>query len=134
MCSLDGSLNLALVPHVYRQEMMPGTTTSYHHEIKGHEMIVDLDINESPINLFNPDFEKFPSARHIGHFYKADDLHPGDCIYIPAFYFYQVAGWAEAQTLRGDYKPASIVVSFKYKAHSRMLEAFYDAIEKGILK
>ena len=53
--------------------MIPGTTTSYHHEIKGHDMIVDLDINESPINLFNPDFDKFPSARHINTFYK-DEL------------------------------------------------------------
>ena len=84
-----------MVPHIYRQEMMPGTTTTYHHEIKGHEMIVDLDVNESPINLFNPDFVQFPSAKHINHFYK-DTLQPGDCIYIPAFYFYQVAGWAEA--------------------------------------
>ena len=96
-------------------------------------MIVDLDINESPINLFNPDFEKFPSAKHIDPFYN-EELIPGDCIYIPAFYFYQVAGWAEAQTLRGDLRPASVSVSFKYKAHSRMLEAFYDAIESGILK
>ena len=67
--------------------MMPGTTTTYLHELKGHEMIVDLEVNESPINLFNPDFEKFPSAKHIDHFYK-DTLKPGDCIYIPAFYFY----------------------------------------------
>ena len=67
--------------------MMPGTQTTYHHDIKGHEMIVDLDVNESPINLFAPDFEKFPSASHIEHFYK-DTLSPGDCIYIPAFYFY----------------------------------------------
>ena len=50
-------------------------------------MIVDLDVNESPINLFNPDFVQFPSAKHINHFYK-DTLQPGDCIYIPAFYFY----------------------------------------------
>ena len=133
LCTVDGSLNVALVPHVFRQEMMPGTTTSYHHEIKGHEMIVDLDINESPINLFAPDFVKFPSAAHIDPFYH-EELFPGDCIYIPAFYFYQVAGWAEAQTLRGDLRPAAISVSFKYKAHSRMLEAFYDAIESGILK
>ena len=62
LCAIDGNLNIALVPHIYRQEMMPGSTTTYHHDIKGHEMIVELDVNESPINLFNPDFEKFPSA------------------------------------------------------------------------
>ncbi len=57
-------------------------------------MIVELDVNESPINLFKPDFEKFHSANYINHFYK-DQLKMGDCIYIPAFYFFQVAGWAE---------------------------------------
>lgn len=87
MCALDGTVNIALVPPIYRQEMMPGQATSYHHDIKGHEMIVELDVNESPINLFKPDFEKFPSANYINHFYK-DQLKMGDCIYIPAFYFF----------------------------------------------
>ena len=132
MCTVDGTVNIALVPHVYRQEMMPGKSTSYHHEIKGHDMLVDLDVNESPINLFNPDFNEFPSTDHIEHFYR-DTLKPGDCIYIPAFYFFQIAGWAEPQPLKGTIKPAAITVTMKYKAHSRMLEAFYDAIEAGIL-
>jgi len=133
MCVVDGSLKVALVPPIYRQEMMPGKSTTYHHDIKGHDMIVELDVNESPINLFKPDFKKFPSAKHILHFYK-DTLRPGDCIFIPAFYFYQVAGWAEAQPSKSQLKPAAITVGFKYKAHSRMLEAFYDAIENDILK
>ena len=96
LCAVDGSVKVALVPPVYRQEMQPGSTTTYHHEIKGHEMIVELDVNESPINLFKPDFDKYPSAKHIEHFYQ-DTLMPGDCIYVPAFYFYQIAGWAETQ-------------------------------------
>jgi len=50
-------------------------------------MIVQLDVNESPINLFKPDFVQFPTAKNIEHFYK-DDLKAGDCLYIPAFYFY----------------------------------------------
>ncbi len=96
-------------------------------------MIVELDVNESPINLFKPDFEKFHSANYINHFYK-DQLKMGDCIYIPAFYFFQVAGWAETQPYKGDFRPAAMLVSFKYKSHSRLLEAFYDSIEQGILK
>jgi len=73
--------------------MLVGTATNYHHTMKGHEMLVDLDKNESPINLFKPDFDKFPSAKLINHFYR-DTIYPGDCIYIPAFYFYQVVGIA----------------------------------------
>lgn len=120
------------VPHVYRQEMQPGTTTTYHHEYKGHEMVVNLDPNESPINLFNPNFEKFPTVAQIKTVYK-ETLTPGDCIYIPAFYFYQMKGYAQYQPFKGDIKPAAITVAMKYKAHSRLLEAFYDAIESGVL-
>jgi len=40
MCAIDGNISLRLVPHIYRQEMKPGATTSYHHEYKGHELIV----------------------------------------------------------------------------------------------
>ena len=112
--------------------MMPGTTTSYHHENKGHEMVVELDPNESPVNLFHPDFEKLPSLQSIRDVYK-EQLLPGDCIYVPAFYFYQMKGEAQYQPYKGDIKPAAITVSMKYKAHSRLLEAFYDAIEADIL-
>lgn len=112
--------------------MLAGTPTEYHHTMKGHEMLVELDKNESPINLFKPDFEKFPSAKLIHHFYR-EVLNAGDCIYIPAFYFYQEVGEAQNQEKKGTIKPAAITVSMKYKAHSRILEAFYDAIESGVL-
>jgi hypothetical protein len=49
--------------------MMPANTTEYHHEGKGVDMIVDLEINESPINLFNIDYDAFPAAKHIERHY-----------------------------------------------------------------
>lgn len=120
------------MPHVYRQEMIPTSETSYYHENKNYNVRVQLDVNESPINLFKPDFEKFSSAHFIDHFYK-EDLATGDCVYIPAFYFYQVSGSAKAQPQSGDYKASAITVAFHYRAHSKLLLAFYDAIENGIL-
>jgi len=87
MCAVDGEISLAMVPHVYRQEMMPTSETSYYHESLDYDMSVTLDVNESPINLFKPDFDKYPSGYFIKHFYR-DVLQPGDCMYIPAFYFY----------------------------------------------
>ena len=92
----------------------------------------NLKVNESPINLFNPQFQEYPSAKHIEHFYR-DMLTAGNCMYIPAFYFYQLAGMVEPQPVNGKIRPASITVSIKYKAHSRLLEAFYDAIEDEVL-
>ena len=45
--------------------MLPTNVTEYHHEITGIDMIVDLEKHESPINLFNIDYEEFPTAVHI---------------------------------------------------------------------
>ena len=95
-------------------------------------MIVHLEPNESPINLFKPDFDKYSSAKYIHHFYQ-ESLQPGDCLYIPAYYFFQVSGLANEQPQKGDYKSSAITVSFHYRPHSKLLMAFYDAIEKGIL-
>ena len=110
VCALDGTLELLLVPHVYRQEMMPSRETQYHHEGKGLDMIVDLEVHESPINLFNIDEEAFPTAKHIDKKYE-QTLNRGDCLYIPSFYFYQVHGKAQIQQQRGERKPAAMMLS-----------------------
>ena len=69
---MDGFVNMILVPHVYRQEMIPTSETSYFHENKNYNIKVQLDVNESPINLFNPDFDKFFSAKFIEHWYEQE--------------------------------------------------------------
>ena len=40
--------------------MMFSDTFEYHHETKGVSMVVELDKNESPINLFNIDYDAYP--------------------------------------------------------------------------
>ena len=60
---------MRIVPHVYRQEMMPQNTVEYNDE-EGQDVTVVLEKNESPINLFNIDFEAFPSAKHIERHYN----------------------------------------------------------------
>ena len=97
MCALDGTLEIKLVPHVYRQEMMPSDTTEYHHEGKGVDMIVELEVNESPVNLFSEEMHRdFPTTQHIEKHYS-ETLNRGDCIYIPSFYFYQLHGESTIQ-------------------------------------
>lgn len=43
-------------------------------------------VNVSPVNFFTPDLDKFP------HFKRAIKeivyINSGDCLFIPAFYFY----------------------------------------------
>ena len=91
-----------------------------------------LEPNESPVNLFKPDFDTYPNVQFVNKLYK-EFLSPGDCIYVPAFYFYQIAGEAESQPANGKHKPAAIIASLFYEAHSDLLLAFYNAIEEHIL-
>lgn len=115
--------------------MKPAATLRYKHITTNVEMFVDLDPNESPINLFKIDEEQFPSAAFIKKFSKT--LERGDCIYIPAFYFYQVKGEGSNVYVDNpptDYTASVITVSLKYKVHSQLLASFYEAIEAKILQ
>ena len=89
-------------------------------------------MNESPINLFNIDTEAFPSAKHIERHYSLD-MNPGDCVYIPAYNFFQLNGKAKVQVPVGDYKPSALMISIQYRTHSDLLATFYEAIESGKL-
>ena len=99
--------------------MKPVATTKYYNETKNREMYVKLDPKESPINLFALDEEAFPSIKYIDHKYSVT-LKRGDCVYIPAYYFYQVKGEGSSEYYDQEYvyAPSAITVSLKYKVHS----------------
>jgi len=132
MCVVDGSAMIRLVPHINRQEMYVGESYSYFHPNKQIDKEINLHPNESPVNLFKPDFDTYPNVKFVNKVYK-EFLSPGDCMFIPAFYFYQVAGEAESQPMKGKYKPSAIIASLYYESHSTLLKAFYTAIEEHIL-
>ena len=96
---------------------------------------MDLMMRESPVNLFNIDYSDFPKAKHLDkkHIYNVY-LKKGDCIFVPAFYFYQFAGEGEDQDIKGKYKPAAIMVNIHYKGNSDLLQAFYNAVETKVLE
>ena len=117
--------------------MKPAATHKYYHETKNVEMYVGLDPNESPINLFELDKEhyeeSFPSIKYIRHKYSVT-LNRGDCVYVPAYYFYQVNGVGSSEYQEDhSYASSVITVSLKYKVHSQLLASFYEAIEEKIL-
>jgi hypothetical protein len=132
MCVIDGSAMIRLVPHINRQEMYVGEKYSFYHPSKQQVKELALKPNESPVNLFKPDFDTYPNVQYVNKVYK-EFLNAGDCLFIPAFYFYQVAGEAEAQASNGKYKPSAIVASLFYDSHSHLLKAFYAAIEEHVL-
>lgn len=132
LCAVDGTAYIRLVPHINRQEMYVGENYSYFHPNKQIKKEVNLAPNESPVNLFKPDFDTYSNAQFVNKIYK-ERLDPGDCIFVPAFYFFQVAGEAESQPANGDYRPSAILVSLKYESHSQLLWSFYRAIEDHVL-
>ena len=89
--------------------------------------------NYSPVNFFDIDFNLYPLFAEINRRYTVI-LHDGDCLYIPAFYFYQYVAKTSNTPDKDNLKPSNIAVMLKYESNSALLEGFYDAIEKGILE
>lgn len=54
-------------------------------------------------------------------------------MYMPAFYFHQIAAEAPHTVTIGDVPPSALLVSLKYAANNDLLGAFYGLIEKGML-
>ena len=135
-CAVEGEIHMRLVPHVYRHEVYAGQSfLEDDWRNPGMSRSMDLMPRESPVNLFNNDFETFPKSRHITKEHKYSvTLKRGDCIFIPAFYFYQFAGEAAVQEKKGPYKPHAIMVNIHYKGNSDMLRAFYNAVETKVLE
>jgi len=83
---------------------------------------MELFPRESPMNLFNDDFKTFPKSKLINkdHKYRVL-LKKGDCMFIPAFYFYQEAALADPYETKGKFKPPAIMVNIHYKGNSDLL-------------
>lgn len=88
--------------------------------------------NQSPIDFFDPDLDHYPNFAEIERKYTVI-LHEGDCVYIPAFYFYQFVARTSGGMTYDEIKPSALMVSLKYKSNSALLNAFFDAVERGIL-
>lgn len=94
----------------------------------------DQYVNESPVNLFAPDFEKYPNLNYI-KVIQNELLEAGDCIFMPSFYYYQMIGKADDRPKpKSETKPYSLVASIHYVSNSDLLQAFYNAVEDGILE
>lgn len=63
LCSLDGYLQVKLIPHIYRQEVYAGKDRIIvdSDASAGKEEIVEkIEPNRSPINFFDPDLDNYP--------------------------------------------------------------------------
>lgn len=87
-----------------------------------------MDSDESPLDFFDKGLAKYPSTSTVN--FLESDLGPGDCIYVPAYYYVQ------SQTL-GDsnYKDnkigtgQSMIVTHQYESHSAMVDMVFRGID-----
>ena len=80
-----------MVPQIYRQEVQVGaieTTSEYHDSMVPYS---EQSPYTSPVNFFIHFDRKFPHFKDAEKFNV--NLSLGDCVFIPAFYFYQVQGF-----------------------------------------
>lgn len=135
VCMVEGQGYLRLVPHIYRHEIYAGESFLEDDYKTGGTKSMNLIARESPVNLFDINFKVFPKAKHVAkeHVFSIY-LKKGDCIYIPAFYFYQFAAEAETTAVKGSYKPSAIMVNIHYKGNSDLLQAFYKLVETKVLE
>lgn len=91
---VEGIAHLRLVPHINWNAMYAGQQISEYNPQTRSEFVIALRANESPVNLFKIDFEKFPKVEFVERRYS-EVLAAGDCIYIPAFYWYQIVAEAD---------------------------------------
>ena len=91
---IDGSAHLRLVPHINWNSMYAGQTMTTYNKETRRRTAVGLQDYESPVNLFKINFAEYPKVEYVEKIY-AEELAPGDCLYVPAFYWYQVKAEAE---------------------------------------
>jgi hypothetical protein len=87
----------------------------------------------SPVSFFYPDFKEFEKLQYVEGDYHFI-LQEGDCVYIPAYYFYQYVGIPNLAPKVKDMWPSAMVVTLKYPHNSDVLRGIFDAVESNIVK
>lgn len=87
VCLIDGSATVKLVPHIYWNEMYLGEQINKWDPQTNSLFAQAILPSESPINLFKIQMKEYPNFKYVNQMYT-ENLAPGDCIYMPAFYFY----------------------------------------------
>ena len=92
MCLIEGEMSIMLVPHVFRQEVAGGSYTDAYKEHESRDWMNMFENKfkarqSSPINFFNPDIKKYPFWKNVDK--TLVEMKPGDCLFIPAYHYYQ---------------------------------------------
>ena len=156
MCAIEGAMILNLVPHVERQQVYSGKVmgTIYQEPVWSERRFDHPRF--SPVNFFKPDLDKYPE--YAGTTEQQIHMLKGDCLFIPAYYYYQQQGFHQLVSL-GDEQQSwdgvyftqdathidqrmsqeydtkmATAISLRFQENSDLLRGFFETIEKGIIK
>lgn len=74
MCVVKGRELIRMVSPIFRKNIYVG-------------QLEHLEKDESPMDFFDPDYDKFPYAKQFK--FVEVELEAGDCLYIPAYFYVQ---------------------------------------------
>lgn len=159
MCVIEGAMSVMMRPHLNREQAYAGTfkPSIYYDPSRPRKEQAGV----SPVNFFMPDLTKFPL---FDTSLKQRNIHlsKGDCLFIPAFYFYHMQGFRKMtastkentmfsamfpeeyfeknsttmEQAKGEIYSTKLAtaVSVRFKSNSKLLGDFYDAIHRNIIK
>jgi len=111
-----------MIPHVCRQEVYAGQVKDTMYEDK--TLSERQQANVSPVNFFVPNTIKY---KHIKSAAKNKvDLETGDCVFMPAYYYYQLIGFSTMESKKNNQPAGSFKAVFPKMYDSFTLDSIND--------
>ena len=109
-CVLDGTEKVRMISPVFNQNLY-------------QNVYEDLPPTELPedISLFKVKAEKFPLLEEVKEYILEAQLEKGDCVYVPALWWFQFQTQSEEST----------ILSFEYQSSSKFVDILFKAINEG---
>jgi hypothetical protein len=105
ICQMVGQVDIIIIPALHRNYIYP------------FKKPYGLS-NYSPINFFKAEYGRFPEFKKVSRMYV--NLEQGDCLYIPAFWWYMT---------KTEENQHFITITTLFKSHSRLVEDMIHGIE-----
>lgn len=127
ICVVQGKEIFRMVSPIFRKNIYVGELEKFKHD-------------ESPMDFFKPDYEKFPYAKQFE--FVEVELDAGDCMYVPAYYYIQSKTTSQpvddmtkvkAYSKGHGHNVESIIITHQYASHSVFVDSMMEALDKDIL-
>jgi len=102
----------------------------------------ELPYDQTPIDFYNLNLKRFPFVADVKFLNVI--LNEGDCMYIPAYFYYQSRSLGDAKDDLGYRKDSqklvnvgstydSIIFKFQFPSHSSLVDLVFQAVEEQLI-